>query len=74
MNSFDTRYMQLKVLNLDAIIAKTKKVTLVAEEMRVSRQSVHLWLIRYRRFGVEGLKTPPPSKRGPAKNKTPDPD
>lgn len=73
MNSFDTRYMQLKVLNLDAIIAKTKKVTLVAEEMRVSRQSVHLWLIRYRRFGVEGLKTPPPSKRGPAKNKTPDP-
>ena len=72
MNSFDTRYMQLKVLNLDAIIAKTKKVTHVAEEMGVSRQSVHIWLIRYRRFGINGLKTPPPITRGPAKNKTTD--
>ena len=47
--------MNLKVNNLKAIISKEKKVTKVAEEMGVTRQIVHKWLNRYKRFGIDGL-------------------
>ncbi|MCK5059803.1 MAG: DDE-type integrase/transposase/recombinase [Candidatus Pacebacteria bacterium] len=47
--------MDLKVKNLKAIINKEKKVTTVAKEMRITRQIVHKWLNRYKRFGVDGL-------------------
>ena len=47
--------MDLKVNNLKAIINKEKKVTEVAKEMRVTRQIVHKWLNRYKRFGIDGL-------------------
>lgn len=57
MNSFDSRYMALKEQKLKQIINKEKTATSVAKELAVSRQSVHKWLCRYRRFGIEGLAT-----------------
>ena len=49
--------MALKEKKLKHIISKRKTVVAVAEELHVSRQSVHKWLCRYRRFGIEGLIT-----------------
>ena len=47
--------MLLKEQKLKQIINKEKTVVSVAEELQVSRQSVHKWLCRYKRFGIEGL-------------------
>ena len=55
MNTFDPRYMQLQIEKLDNIINKTQTVVSVAEEMSVSRQSVHKWLLRYKRYGIDGI-------------------
>lgn len=40
---------------LTQIIEKRSKVTAVAQEFNVSRQTIHKWLNRYERFGVSGL-------------------
>jgi len=55
MNKFDAKYMFLKENKLKQIINKEKTVIKVAEELAVSRQSIHKWLNRYKRFGIEGL-------------------
>jgi len=55
MNSYDSQYMQLKEQKLQSIINKEKTVVSVALELNVSRQIVHRWLHRYKRFGIEGL-------------------
>jgi transposase InsO family protein len=55
MNTYDPRYMILVEHKLKAIIAKEQNVTEVAEELSVTRQSVHKWLNRYKRFGIVGL-------------------
>jgi transposase InsO family protein/transposase-like protein len=55
MNSYDPQYMQLKEEKLKNIIDKEKTVTLVSEELNVSRQTIHKWLSRYKRFGIDGL-------------------
>ena len=55
MNKYDPRYLMLQEEKLKQIIAKEKKVTSVAEEFNVSRQTIHKWLNRYRRFGIDGL-------------------
>lgn len=55
MNKYDNRYLMLQEEKLTQIIEKQKKVTAVAEEFHVSRQTVHKWLNRYKRFGVSGL-------------------
>jgi len=47
--------MLLKETKLKQIINKEKTVISVAEELSVTRQSVHRWLNRYKRFGIEGL-------------------
>ena len=47
--------MSLKVKKLKEIINKEKTVVCAAEELNVSRQSIHKWLSRYKRFGIEGL-------------------
>ena len=57
MNSFDANYMNLKENKLKSIINKEKTVVEVAKELEVSRQSIHKWLSRYKRFGIEGLTT-----------------
>ena len=57
MNSFDANYMNLKENKLKSIINKEKSVVEVAKELEVSRQSIHKWLARYKRFGIGGLTT-----------------
>lgn len=73
MNKYDSRYLMLQEENLKQIITKKKKVTQVASEFHVSRQTIHKWLLRYKRFGIDGLIS---QKRkdysGPAHNKTPE--
>lgn len=55
MNTFDSRYMILKEQKLKEILEKKKKVTDVAQELNVTRKTIHQWLSRYQRFGIEGL-------------------
>lgn len=55
MNTFDSKYMQLKETKLKNIINKQATVIAVAAELSVSRQTVHAWLARYKRFGIDGL-------------------
>ena len=57
MNQFDPRYMQLLVSKLDNIINKRQTVVSVAQEVSVSRQTIHKHLVRYRGLGMNG-KTP----------------
>ena len=55
MNKFDAKYMSLKEKKLKQVINKEKTIIKIAEELAVSRQSIHKWLNRYKRFGIEGL-------------------
>ena len=55
MNTFDTRYMTLQIEKLEMIVKKQQSVSSVALELNVSRQTIHTWLNRYKRFGVDGL-------------------
>ena len=55
MNTFDTRYMALQIEKLEMIVKKQQSVSSVALEFNVSRQTIHTWLNRYKRFGVDGL-------------------
>ncbi len=55
MNYFDPRYMQLLISKLDLIIKKERTVISVASEMNISRQTVHKHLLRYKRFGEDGI-------------------
>jgi len=47
--------MLLKEQKLKEIINKEKTIVFVSKELNVSRQSIHKWLCRYKRFGIEGL-------------------
>lgn len=47
--------MLLKEKKLKQIINKEKTVVAIAKELQVSRQSIHKWLCRYKRFGINGL-------------------
>ncbi len=53
MNTYDVRYMQLQQEKLDNIINKQQTVVSVATDLFVTRQTIHKWLIRYKRFGLE---------------------
>ena len=55
MNKYDNRYLMLQEEKLKEIINKTKKVTEVAEEFKTTRQTIHKWLNRYKRYGISGL-------------------
>ena len=55
MNKYDNRYLMLQEEKLTQIIEKQSKVTGIAQEFNVSRQTIHKWLNRYKRFGVSGL-------------------
>ena len=56
MNQFDPRYMQLLVSKLENINQGNQSVISVAKELNVSRQTVHKHLLRYRRFGEDGIR------------------
>lgn len=71
MNSFDPRYMQLLISKLESIVKKKKTVVSVAREMSLSRQTIHKHLLRYKRFGEDGIRRAQTEKRyRPAHNKT----
>jgi transposase InsO family protein len=72
MNSYDSQYMLLKEKKLKQIINKEKTVVSVATELSVSRQSIHKWLNRYKRYGIEGLITKKKTGCEKAHNKTSD--
>ena len=73
MNQFDPRYMQLLVSKLENIIQGEKTVVLVAKELAVSRQTIYKHLLRYRRFGEDGIRRIQTKRRfGPAHNRTPE--
>jgi len=71
MNRYAVEYLQLREKKLQEIINKDKTVVEVAKELDVSRQSVHIWLIRYKRFGIDGLLRARTTGKGVPYNKTP---
>jgi transposase InsO family protein len=71
MNQFDPRYMQLLVSKLNNIDTGKQTVVSVAKELSVSRQTIHKHLLRYKRFGEDGIRQIQARKRsGPAHNRT----
>ena len=71
MNRYAVEYLQLREKKLQEIINKSKTVVEVAKELDVSRQSVHIWLIRYKRFGIDGLLRKRTEGKGTPYNTTP---
>jgi len=63
MNYYDPRYMQLQQSKLEDILNKKITVVSAAKDLDVSRQSVHKWLVRYRRYGIDGLLVKKAKKR-----------
>lgn len=55
MNKYDTKYLMLQEERLKQIIKKQRKITDIAQELNVTRQTIHKWLNRYKRFGIDGL-------------------
>lgn len=70
MNPYDNKYMQLKEKKLKQIINKEKTVVLVSKELNISRQTIHKWLNRYKRFGIDGLIYRKKKKKIIAHNRT----
>ena len=70
MNSYDSRYMLLQQEKLQSIIDKRATATAVAKEINVSRQTIHKWLSRYKRFGIDGLIVQRKTRHTTAHNKT----
>lgn len=70
MNSYDFRYMLLQEEKLKSILKKEKNVVFVAQELNVSRQTIHKWLSRYKRYGTEGLIVRRKKRRSLAHNRT----
>ena len=62
--------MELKEQKLKEVINKEKTVTTVALELNVSRQTIHKWLSRYKRFGIDGLIQQKKTGSRKAHNKT----
>ena len=55
MNKYDSRYMQLQQEKLECILLNKQTIVSVARDLSVSRQTIHKWLNRYKRYGIEGL-------------------
>lgn len=71
MNHFDPRYMKLLISKLENIIKKKHTVVSVAKELSLSRQTIHKHLLRYRRFGEDGIRRIQTERSyRPAHNKT----
>lgn len=51
----DKNYLDLQVKKLNEILSKEKSVVDISTELNVTRKTIHIWLIRYKRFGVDGL-------------------
>lgn len=71
MNQFDPKYMQLLISKLENINQGERSVVSVAKQLNVSRQTIHKHLLRYRRFGEDGIRRAQiKRKSGPAHNRT----
>jgi len=64
--------MFLKEEKLKEIINKRKTVVGVANDLNVSRQTIHKWLSRYKRFGPDGLFERKRTGCKQASNRTPE--
>ena len=62
--------MLLQEEKLKEIMVKQKTATSVARELSVSRQTIHKWLSRYKRFGRDGLITRRKTRHISAHNRT----
>lgn len=71
MYTYAIDFLKLKETKLVEILKKVKTVEAVSKELGVSRQSIHKWLIRYKRFGIEGLVRRKKKYGGVPHNKTP---
>lgn len=72
MNKYDNRYLMLQEEKLTQILKKQKKVTDIALEFNISRQTIHKWLNRYKRFGIDGLRKQGRKNTRTPHNKTPE--
>jgi transposase InsO family protein len=72
MNLGKISYLELQEKKLKEVINKTKTATKAAEEIGVTRKSIHKWLIRYKRFGIDGLMRQKRRYKGTPHNKTPE--
>lgn len=70
MYTYAIDFLKLKETKLVEILKKVKTIEAVSKELGVSRQSIHKWLIRYRRFGIEGLVRRKKKYGGVPHNKT----
>ena len=70
MNYYDPRYMILQEDKLKQIMNKERTVIQIAKELNVSRQTIHKWLARYKRFGIDGLLIKQSKRNTIAHNRT----
>ena len=70
MYKYAIDFLKLKETKLVEILKKVKTVEAVSKELGVSRQSIHKWLIRYNRFGIDGLVRRKKKYGGAPHNKT----
>lgn len=64
--------MNLVEEKLRAIINKHMRVTDVARELSVTRQTIYTWKARYKRFGIDGLMKERKKRTDRPHNKTPE--
>ena len=62
--------MLLQEEKLKEVLRKEKTVSRVALDLSVSRQTIHKWLARYKRFGMDGLITRKKKHHTVAHNRT----
>lgn len=70
MNKYDNRYLMLQEEKLKSILSKQATVIDVAKDFNVTRQTIHKWLLRYKRFGIDGLKAKQKTRSAIAHNRT----
>lgn len=71
MYKYAIDFLKLKETKLVEILRKIKTIEAVSKELGVTRQSIHKWLIRYKRFGIDGLVRRKKKHEGVPHNKTP---
>ena len=70
MNPYDSRYMLLQEEKLKSIQTKQATVIQIAKELNVSRQTLHKWISRYKRFGINDFISQKRIRHNPAHNRT----
>lgn len=63
-------FLKLKESKIVEVLKKIKTIMSASKELGVSRQSMHKWIIRYKRFGINGLVRRKKKYQGIPHNKT----